>query len=411
MFKFGASKISTTKEQGDSREERAGKRFKSEEPMGNDSGPDVARRQSGGFNGEADFAGDLEQEMNAALGLSPTEARSKYPAGAKPVMNQVATAQSSQPPPPPTKDGVAAKCRDCGPPGERSCTEKDLPPPPQDDFEIPPAGIAQPSATTGAGVSQAISSSIRPVDDDEKPPLPPKDVPPKKAPQNISLQDRVQSQAIHRRHPSVSTLGVDERANHSAEGDIEDPPSPLQPPQESEPDDPYGKPLPPAKDSSISSSSTEEHVPGFGPVYPPKTASSAQILESKRLSISGLPPSTPGIQSPLRNEVRYSPGTRSSMLSFGSFGRQSNGTRPVTPANGLSQRRGSASPSLNHDDSTMDKLKSFGKRRRASVGDMLSGIQGGIQGGLQGLQNGGQNKDHQRKRTFSRIGVCITFPQ
>jgi hypothetical protein len=98
----------------------------------------------------------------------------------------------------------------------------------------------------------------------------------------------------------------------------------------------------------------------------------------------------------LRNEVRYSPGTRSSMLSFGSFGRQSKGTRPVTPASGLSQVSQPGSPAGN-EESTFGKLKNFGRRRRASVGDLLSGIQ------LQGAQS---TSGGQRKRTFSRLSVC-----
>lgn len=383
--------------------------------MDHDNAPDAARRQSEGPNGNSDFAGDLEQEMNAALGLSPTEARSKQPTGAKPVMSHIATAQSPQPPPLPSKDDVPVKCKDCGPAGARPSTEKELPAPPKEHSENPSADVVQRSTTPGVDVSQAIPCSIRPVDEDEKPLPPPKDLPPKDTPKEAVLKDRAPPQASHTRQLSVSTLGVDEHASQSAEGDVDEPPSPLQPSQESESDDPvYDKPLPPAKESGVSPPSAEEQLPAFGPVYPPKTASSAQILESKRRSISGLPPSTPGIQSPLRNEVRYSPGTRSSMLSFGSFGRQSTnskGTRPVTPANGLSQRRGSASPSLQNGDSAMDKLKSFGKRRRASVGDILSGIQGNIQGGLQGLQNGGQSKDHQKKRTFSRISVCVAFEQ
>jgi hypothetical protein len=147
-------------------------------------------------------------------------------------------------------------------------------------------------------------------------------------------------------------------------------------------------------------SSAQEKRKSFIPFYPMESPSSAEILESKRKSISGLPPpSAPDVHSPLRNEVRYSPGTRSSMLSFGSFGKQSasgKGTRPSTPANDLSQPSVSGSPAEN-GESTIGKLKNFGRRRRASVGDLLSGIQ------LQQPQNAPEG---QRKRALSRISVC-----
>ncbi|KAJ5162265.1 hypothetical protein N7492_007657 [Penicillium capsulatum] len=412
MFKFGGSKDSTAKEQGDT-QERAGKRFKSVEAMDHDSAPNTARRQSEGFTGNSDFAGDLEREMNAALGLSPTEARSRQAGSTEPAIDLIATDRSPVAPPPPAKDDVLPQCKDCGPAGIRPSIEKELPPPPEQDPESSSADVAQLPNGPVVGTSQAVPISIRPVVEEERPSLPPKDDP-KETSKEIPSRDLAPPDASHTGQPSVSTLGADERGSPSAEGDVEEPPSPLQPAQEAKSEEPvYGKPPYQAKNSDVSRPSVEEHVPGFGPVYPPKTASSAQILESKRRSISGLPPSAPGIQSPLRNEVRYSPGTRSSMLSFGSFGRQSTnskGTRPVTPVNGLSGRRGSES-SLDNGDSTMEKLRSFGKRRRASVGDMLSGIQDGIQGGLQGLQTGGQNKGQQRKRTFSRISVCLGSEQ
>jgi hypothetical protein len=96
------------------------------------------------------------------------------------------------------------------------------------------------------------------------------------------------------------------------------------------------------------------------------------------------------------------------MLSFGSFGRQSNnskGTRPNTPANEMSQQAASG-------NSKMEKLKNFGRRRRASVGNALSGFQEGVSKESQGLQarsaqNEPQQKDGgQKKRALSRISVC-----
>jgi hypothetical protein len=100
------------------------------------------------------------------------------------------------------------------------------------------------------------------------------------------------------------------------------------------------------------------------------------------------------------------------MLSFGSFGRQSNnskGTRPNTPANEISERAASG-------ESKMDKLKNFGRRRRASVGNALSGLGDGFSKELQGLetrsaQNELQQKEGgQKKRAFSRISVRDTQP-
>ena len=422
MFKFGGNR-SSGKEQSDSYdEERAGKRFKSNGiPNGPtqtteaSAAPKADRRQSEGFPDQSNMAGDLEQEMIAALGLSPTEAHSKQPAPAGPVINQSdASPKSPLPPPLPAKDDApASESKDRGPVSKEPAAEKaekDLPAPPPQDLESPSSGVPQVSSGPAVETMGAMSPSIRAIDEDKRPDLPPKDTP-----KDAAARDLAPPQGAHARDPSVSTLGADEKdGSRRTESDTDDPPSPLHSStDEIKSDEPvYGKPASKAKESSVSLPSIEEHVPGFAPVYPPRPASSAQILESKRQSISGPPPSTPGVQSPLRNEVRYSPGTRSSMLSFGSWGRRSTGSRgthPQTPVNDQSQRRASGTSLEKNGDSAMDKLKSFGKRRRASVGDLLSGIQDNIQGGLQGLQglqNGGQNKGHQRKRTFSRINVC-----
>ncbi|KAJ5219956.1 hypothetical protein N7468_009160 [Penicillium chermesinum] len=121
------------------------------------------------------------------------------------------------------------------------------------------------------------------------------------------------------------------------------------------------------------------------------------------------------MQSPLRNEVRYSPATRSSMRSFGSFGRQSTnskGIRPSTPANDLSMPHVDAVSTKSTSDTTKDKLKGFGKRRRPSVGNILTGIQGGLQGLQEKIQQplSAQSKEKkgQKKRSFS-IGVGYTL--
>lgn len=278
--------------------------------------------------------------------------------------------------------------------------------------------VAATSSQPGWEPSGTTAMSIRPVSVDEvKPSTPPKDLPPKDFPpgvppkdlppkdlpkrdaslQNLSLKQLAPLPQLNhsQRQPSVSTLGADERMP-SAE--VETPPSPIQAPAAEAENPVYVKPLSRATASGTSLPSVEEDSTGFTAMEP-RRQSSAQVLEAKRRSISGMP----GIQSPLRNEVRYSPGTRSSILSFGSFGRHSTnskGTRPGTPANEFrSAEAGSPAPNA---DSKMDKLKSFGKRRRASVGDLLSGLQGNIQGGLQDLPDGSK-----RKRTFSRISVSL----
>jgi hypothetical protein len=347
------------------------------------------KRKSGGFIGKSDFANDFEQEMIAALGLSPTKPGPEE-SGAKHVE------QSKDEPDDDTlTQGIGA--------------DKQLP----RDKSLP----VLPSQSSSGLVSEAdaksppsmdsfrpMTPSIRPVfDEDIKPATPPKDLPPKDLPpKDIPPKDASAREASlipqlgqRQRQPSVSTLGADEKhANNSAEGEVETPPSPIQETSNDAEDPVYGKPLPQAKISDTSLPHDEDNV-GFAPI--PRPPSSAEILESKRRSISGLPPSAPGVQSPLRNEVRYSPGTRSSMLSFGSFGR----SRPATPANELSSRADSGSSAPN-GDSKMDKLKSFGRRRRASVGGLLTGLQDNIQGSIQGLPEGGK-----RKRTFSRISVCF----
>lgn len=354
----------------------------------NDVGDNVTnRRKSQGFEGRSDAATDFEREMNLALGLSPTEPRNG-------LMNS-------------TNDTAAINHQAGTSANNLADTEKNLP--------LLPAGTQPPEATAsqpGSDPPGVSPSSIRPVFEDEaKPSTPPKDLAPKDFPPGVPPKDLPLTDLPPRdsslknpspkglaplprtdRQPSVSTLGADERV---ASRDYETPPSPIQPPAAEE-NPVYVKPLPRAAASGTSLPSVEEDNAGFTPMQP-RRQSSAQILEAKRRSISGMP----GIHSPLRNEVRYSPGTRSSILSFGSFGRHSTNsksTRPGTPANEL--RPTEAGFPAPNADSRMDKLKSFGKRRRASVGDLLSGIQGNIQGGLQDLPEGSK-----RKRTFSRISV------
>lgn len=345
----------------------------------------INRRASQGFAGRSHAARNFEREMDAALGLSPTESRPHHQTHDKTTSND-----------PPVTMKILPLLQVPGRPSD---------------------GAALADAAPSASLNlNALETTIRPVSQEEikpstppkdlpprnpPPEVPPKDLPPKDLPQrdnplkNLLDQDsKPLPQSSHsQRQPSVSTLDADERmVSRPAEGEVESPPSPIQlPTKEAEPPV-YVKSLPLAAASGTSLPSVEENTAGFTPMDP-RRQTSAQILDSKRRSISGMP----DVQSPLRNEVRYSPGTRSSMMSWSSFGRRSTNTRPGTPANGLSH---GALGMRSNGNSKMEKLKDFGKRRRASVGDILSGIQENIQGGLQGIPEGSK-----RKRTFSRISV------
>ncbi|KAJ5153051.1 uncharacterized protein N7482_009529 [Penicillium canariense] len=455
---------------GSNDDERAGKRLKSNGPMdylrspeeGNGNpleqaaqkqylSPDADHHKSGGFAGQSEMVSDFERQMVAALGLSPTEPRPQQASTFEPRWSPgAATALESDGPRQQSKDNWKddpSKRGTCAPVSERP-SEKTLPILPNQPSTSAAASNMKDTSRPSMPVSEVVIPATKPVLEggvkpppppkdrsptdlpskdvppkDDLPGLPPKDVPPSKEdppspppkdtpPQDIPSRNLVppQSDKIPRQ-PSVSTLGAGEdSAGHLREGEIDNPPSPLQPPRKGSEDLPkhsvYNQHLP-AQISDYYLPSIKDTAPGFGTDYAPRPPSSAEILESKRKSISGLPPSAPDVQSPLRNEVRYSPGTRSSMLSFGSFGRQSTnnskGTRPNTPANEVSRRFASGSPSTN-GDSKMAKLKNFGKRRRASVGNALSGLQEGLQG-LQGRDSQGeaQKEGGQGKRAFSRI--------
>ncbi|KAJ5306377.1 hypothetical protein N7508_005392 [Penicillium antarcticum] len=340
---------------------------------------------------KSNYAGEFEQEVIAALGLSPT-ASDQEPSTSTALgtiqtngEKRKSTQGLSQPQKPAPIEQTAAKKP------TKTTTSKSLPMVPHEPFMVPLPDSNDFGDAPSQSVPQIIAPTIRPVYDESI-----------KAPGSPPQKDnRLAPDAVSQRQPSVSTLGPDEQHQRtSQENDLDrEPPSPL---------DPSGKDVSGAHNTVISLERAQESgfdnpVPSaegdnqaVEPFYSSENPSSAQILESKRKSISGLPPSIPGVQSPLRNEVSYSPGTRSSMLSFGSFGRQSGngkGTRPSTPANGLSQTSESSSP-VQNEESAIGKLKSFGRRRRASVGDLLSGIQ--VQG-IQG-QPGGQ-----RKRALSRL--------
>lgn len=478
VFKFGRSdgsapdaKDPASIEDSQDEREREGKRIKSRGSLdffglsqkgneGNEAKPEASQ-----------YMNDFEKEMNAALGLSPTETRaqqSKQQTIAEPTKSSqfVRPIQPTRPTEPAIEaieaieasketdnlqlssreePMISADAADAADVTDANAYLASLPlgdiPDPEKDLSIPPAERTDDSASSeaadlpsqsGVEASHTTIPSIRAVpEEDTKPPAPPKDSPieepesidlPPVPPKNFTPESGLFEHRYHQkpeeslappqpshtpRQPSVSTLGDENKSGaHSSSEDDSTPPSPIHAATEDiidpRPEDHiYGKPIPPSNISQTSLQPGESSLPGFAP-YPPRPPSPQEVLESKRRSISGLPPSTPGVQSPLRNEVRYSPGTRSSMLSFGSFGRQSTsnskgGTRPNTPGNDLSQQDSSGSAAQN-GDSKMEKLKSFGRRRRASVGNLLTGIQGELQGGIQGNQ-----EQPQKKRGFSRI--------
>lgn len=346
--------------------------------------------------------------MIAALGLSPTDPHPRRAASTPMALNAFGQVnggkrQYAEPLPQPGESTTGNQSDAEAPANEASVATKSLPVIPGESFHVSFPIMNSQRHRPSKSTPEIVTPSIRPVlDESPKPPSPP----PKDT--NNGLAPRQD----HRRHFSVSTLGADERPGRTSNEDLDrEPPSPLQETAKEEAPEPrYETKAEKSMDDppgSSHSSSREKRRRSFIPFYPSGSSeftSSAEVLQSKRKSISGLPPSAPDFHSPLRNEVRYSPGTRSSMLSFGSFGKQSangKGTRPSTPANGLSQPSELGSPAEN-GESTIGKLKEFGRRRRASVGDLLSGIQ------LQGPQEPQGPPAAQRKRTFSRISVLFT---
>ncbi|CAG8260560.1 unnamed protein product [Penicillium nalgiovense] len=353
-------------------------------------------------SGKSAFAGDLEQEMIAALGLSPTDPHHRRAASTPMALNAFTkvNAGKRQFTEPLSQQGESTTGNQSDaevPASKDPVAEKGLPVIPVEPFHVPVpvmnSQMHQPSKCT----PQIITPSIRPVlDESPKPPSPPPKV----------NGDGLAPSQGHRRQPSVSTLGPDEQAGRTSNEELDrDPPSPLQETaEEVVPEPRYKSKVEHSPDDAPGSlASAQKKRRSLIPFHSSESTNSAEVLESKRKSISGLPPSAPDMHSPLRNEVRYSPGTRSSMLSFGSFGKQSangRGTRPSTPASGLS-RPSELGSRVENGESTIGKLKEFARRRRASVGDLLSGIQ------LQGPQapQGGQ-----RKRASSRISVLFGRP-
>jgi hypothetical protein len=363
---------------------------------------------------KADNSGNaegFEQEMIAALGLSPTDPRSQRSAstpvatiahsqmhGGKGQFKELSR-ESGEP--------TAGNQSSCEPPTRKPpFADKSLPLVPDEHSDVSAPSVNKQKYWPSNSTPDIVTTSAVPmaVEDAKPPPPPPKDNGNGLAPDEG-----------HKGQHSVSTLGPDEQTGGLSETeDNSDPPSPLRKTSEEVPPENKckdkdehlnnGNSIPAGDASSTSLSAVHKKRKSFIPFYPSEPASSTETLESRRKSINGLPPSVPDVQSPLRNEVRYSPGTRSSMLSFGSFGRHSannKGSRPVTPANDLSQASDAGSPVQMQNESAIGKLKSFGRRRRASVGDLLSSIQG------QGSQGQGSHVPAagQRKRTFNGISV------
>ncbi|OQE38530.1 hypothetical protein PENCOP_c008G00716 [Penicillium coprophilum] len=349
--------------------------------------------------GKSAFAGDLEQEMIAALGLSPTDPHPQRSTSTPMALNAFGQAPDRKrqftEPLPQGKSTTSNQSDTEAPAVKLPNSENSLPFIPDEPFHVSfPVTNGQrhrPSKST----PEIIIPSIRPVFDEmPKPPSSPPPPPPKDHDNGLAPRED------HRRHPSVSTLGADERAGSTSDDELDrHPPSPMQETANEVAPEPWDKREAEHSvdgDYADSVPSVQENRKSFIPFYPSRPISSAEVLESKRKSISGLPPSAPDVHSPLRNEVRYSPGTRSSMLSFGSFGKQSangKGTRPSTPANDLSQPS-EPGTSAENGESAIGKLKNFGRRRRASVGDLLSGIQ---------VQQPQGAPEGQRKRALSRI--------
>lgn len=336
--------------------------------------------------------------MIAALGLSPTDPHPRRAASTPMALNAFSQVnggkrQFTEPLPQPGESTTGNQSDAKAPANKDPVAKKSLPVIPDEPFHVPFPVMNSQRHQPSKSTPEIVTPSIRPVlDESPKPPSPPPKV----------KDNGLAPSQDHRRQPSVSTLGADEQPGRTSNEELDKvPPSPLQETEnEVAPEPRYKSKVEHSVHDAPggSQSSAQEKRKSFIPFYSSEFTSSAEVLESKRKSISGLPPSAPDVHSPLRNEVRYSPGTRSSMLSFGSFGKQSNGkgTRPSTPANGLSHPSESGSPAEN-EESTIGKLKEFGRRRRASVGDLLSGIQ---------LQAPQAPPGGQRRRAFSRISVC-----
>ncbi|KAJ5726332.1 uncharacterized protein N7483_007689 [Penicillium malachiteum] len=448
VFKFGQNRnpSAASADPNDKRNDtHSGKRLKSTgstdilhsqtDPGVGPSGRAVSQPLTSADGQRSGWVGELEQEMISALGLSPTANNSQYdplvidgPTSSSRVplergISEQGQSQEAPLAPLPTSKYAFKAYQKKKQPGSHSLRrDKSLPevPSSQDYFEAPVSPVSPESGNSepAGGVSQLPILTIRPVVE-VKPSDPPnpisKEIPPQDNAPPAPPKDVAHLKTGHAaRQPSVSTLGIDERRGFDElDDDFDTPPSPLEPPSPEAPIPFYGSPIPEAKTSYTSVPSVEESRPdaeGVSATFTSRPSTSAQALDANQKSIGGLPPSAPNMQSPLRNEVRYSPATRSSMVSFGSWGNNGRGTRPTTPANELSSLNIESIPQAQNGESKREKLKGFGKRRRASVGDLLSGIQGGLQGLQQKIHQEPQAKEkgHQRKVTFGKISNLFT---
>ncbi|KAJ5738416.1 hypothetical protein N7493_001571 [Penicillium malachiteum] len=439
VFKFGQNRNASTAP-GDSNDERndtrSGKRLKSTgltDILRSQTDPEIGSSGRAEDGQRSGLVGELEQEMIFALGLSPTAPTSQLDplvihgptsSSRAPIKREISDQGQGQEAPlaalPTSKYASNASLKKKLPGSHSLSRDKSLPevPPSQNNSEAPVSPVSPESGNSepAAEVSQLPIPTIRPVIEVE-PYDPPKAISRKISPQENAPpappKDVATLKTGHAaRQPSVSTLGIDERRGFDElDDDFDTPPSPIEPPSPEAPIPVYGSPIPEARASYASVPSVEDSLPGVKATFTPRssTSTSAQVLDANRRSISGIPASAPNMQSPLRNEVRYSPATRSSMLSFGSWG-NGRGTRPTTPANELSSLNIESTPREQNGEAKRGKLKSFGRRRRASVGDLLTGIQGGLQGLQQKIHQEPQEKEkgHQRKVTFGKISNLFT---
>lgn len=308
----------------------------------------AAQRQS-----QVDYAGDLEQEMISALGLSPIDPRPQPEAGGSSALGSGEVMKgdehSAQNSLPQSRESAMAP----------SATAMEM----MIDRSLPVVPDLHSGASSALDETDS-HAGVRPMSTEEsKPFVPPKDYPPKAAPVlrrtwAVLSSDSFEADEQNKPSPPPKDLPTKGRAFSLQAGHT------------------WGQP------SICSERHQAQHTELYDNAPSPLQAPAKGLGHFKKRSTSWVPESAPGVASPLRNEVKYSPGTRSSMLSFGR--KSSRGTRPRTPAKDLSQNRKSTTEP--DGESAMGKLKNFGKKRRASL---VSGLQGG------------------QKRAFSRISVCF----
>ncbi|KAJ5555011.1 hypothetical protein N7535_007453 [Penicillium sp. DV-2018c] len=349
----------------------------------------------------------FEQEMIATLGLSPTEPRSRRSVST-PVASITDGKGKFKELPLSSADATTGNQSSYEPSMEKApFARKTLPNIPNEHSDPSASSENKEKYWLNKSTPEIITTSANPVvvEDSKPPPPPPKDNYHELAPEGA-----------HERQHSISTLGPDEQTGGPSEAeDNSDSPSPLQETKEEVPPkieckDKHdhlnnGNFAQTGNTSRASLPAVHKKRKSFMPFYPSEPTKPTETPESRRKSINGLPSYIPDVQSPLRNDVRHSPGTtRSRMLSFGSFGKHGANNKdpgPVAAANGPSQALENGhgpSEQAQNEESAIEKLKSFGRRRRSSVGDLLSSIP---------WQESQAPAANERKRTFSRISVLF----